>query len=226
MNDRGMLADFIRFLHSPLHNWQFILAKEDQEMRISKQAALLVVMGLCVLAAIGFNSNDANTDDATAEGEPRRRGFCIVPVNLISDAITGDCNWDKRNDIEWLIEPTILGGEFVASGRTKSNSTRVSWQAGQAMTSGSYYSPFQLYADCDTWSVGAVLPPLSGGRTWSALDPPDTVAHEWTTDGRSFTIRASVPPAWETLDNLELHVHSGTGRASGTPLSVAKIKRE
>lgn len=194
-------------------------------MQISKQAVLLVVMGLCVLTTMGFNRSNENADEVTT-GEPRRRGFCIVPVDLVTDAITGDCNWNKRNDIEWIIKPTIRGDEFIASGRTKSDTTRVSWQAGQAMTSGYYYSPFQIHADCNTLAIGSILPPLSGGRTWSDLDPPDAVARGWTVDGRSFTIRSSVPSAWGTLDNLELHVHSGTGSINSLPLSVAKIKRE
>ena len=194
-------------------------------MQISKQAVLLMAMGLCVLAGMGFNHSDENTGEVTT-GEPRRRGFCIMPVGLGTDAITGGCNWDKRNDIEWIIEPTIRGDEFVASGRTKSDTVHVFWQAGQAMVSEFYYSPFQIYADCDTNAVGSILPPLSGRSRWSDLYPADVVAREWTVEGSSFTVRTSVPPAWDTLDNLELHVHSGTGGAISTPLSVAKIKRE
>ena len=193
-------------------------------MRVSKRAFLLMVTGICLIAAMGLNA-DENAGDAAGEAE-RRRGFCILPVGIVTDAITGDCNWEKRNEIEWTIEPTIRGNEFIASGRMKSDSPRVSWQANDAQTTGSYYSPFQIYADCNSVAVGNILPPLSGLSRWSDLDPADAVAREWTVEGRAFLIRTPVPAAWDVLDNLELHVHSGSHAYTGSPLSVAKIKRE
>ena len=195
-------------------------------MRISKQGALLIIMGICLISAMGLNVGETTGESVAGEG--RRRGFCIlpVPVGLVADAITGDCNWNKRNDIEWTIEPTIRDGEFIASGKMKADSPRVSWQASNALTSRVYYPPFQIYADCNSTSSGAILPPLSGSSEWTDLDPADAIAREWTIEGRSFLIRTPVPTAWVTLENLELHVHSGSGGITSIPLSVAKIKRE
>ena len=193
-------------------------------MQIARRSALLIAIGVLLISTMGLKFGESGGDIGSDDG--RRRGFCILPVGFIADEVTGDCNWEKRNDIEWIIEPTINGNEFIASGKIKEDSSTISWQASDAMRSGLYYSPFQIYADCNSSPAGAILPPISGRGTWTDLDPGDVVAAEWSADGTSFLIRTPVPSAWDALENLELHVHSGSSSVTSVPLSVAKINRE
>lgn len=193
--------------------------------------AVPTVLALCMLLTIGADVNVGTQplfDDAP---EPRRRGIGSCAMEGVKEGVnaaTGgwDCNWRKRDDVRWVVGPVIRGGVLIAEGALKSGSEPPPWSKDDIPSGEDYYSPFLVFADCNRYAAGSILPPLEQGRSWTLDDPDSTVATVWDTDARSFRIRAPVPVSWLSLQKLEIHVGGGRALSTATPLSVAAVEWE
>ena len=131
--------------------------------------------------------------------------YQVKDITGNASILSESCNWtDVKNAVDWRHAPTVSDGKLSLWGAIDDpRASTAQW--GYAPAGVSYSSPFHIYGNCQSRAIVTILPALPGGRHWN-LDPTDTVADVWVTDGKSFRIEAQLPASVAEYGKIEIHV--------------------